>query len=490
MSEEEKNEGQLVEVNDDFSSRSESVTPKQNLSSWRMNSPMVQMGLVSCIVGCAAGIYCATNGLGVATYSAKTVNTTIAVGDVLWVFSSLFAGSFIELLSPRICMAIGALAYPIYTCQYWIYDKTGNTGAVIALGGVVAGILFGPLWSTQNYLVTSYATESTKGLYVAINWSIINIGASIGALIAIGLNASHTAKSANVGWDLYLVFICINMVGVFLSFFLKHPKDIVRNDGTKIAVFKDVSLKANLHRLGSCFKEKRILVMILPLFTAETILSCAAGLNGFLFNVRTRTLNNFSFWFVQIPMAFVLYSLLDKKGLSRRTRGYLGLLLTTVFVTAFFVGFYIMYGAWGPKYFHPDRPDFIALSIDWTETKFGGTFVLYVVAGIAYGLFMDFRLWVIGAFSNDPEKLSNYSSIVPALQACGISVGFGINASGISIDKIMAVWFAIYMVSIPLLFFSIKWYVVESNYHLEDNVIVPKDFEDADQALRFVASNP
>lgn len=475
---------ELIEVKPQNSSSEQDISEGQfdvqytHLSSFRWGSPFVQMLWCSAIVGCTAGLYCATNGLGAGGGKpgyAQVANIDTAIGDVLWLFSSLFAGTLINKLGPNVCMVLGSLAYPMYISGFWFYDKLGIGYYSYLVSGVAAGILFGFLWTTQNYLVTCYATENHKGFFVACNWGVINLGAALGSVIAIGVSKDKTERSAGVPWYLYLIFIIINLGGAVMAIFLKHPKNVVRNDGSKIAVFQNRTLKENLVALKQSLMERRIQLMILPLFSAETILAPAANLNGFMFNVRSRTLNNFSFWAVQIPGAFALYFLLDQKGKSRKMRGYMGLGLTYFFVNCFFIGFYIMYGAWGKAKFDPASPESELPDLDWSMKTYAGPYAWYVCGGIAFGLFLDMRLWIIGAFSNDPQKLSLYSGVIPACQAGGIALAFGLNATSLSFTSIMAIWYVFYMASLPCLILCIKWYITDTNYFAEQDVIVPQE---------------
>ncbi|ODV97034.1 hypothetical protein PACTADRAFT_39707 [Pachysolen tannophilus NRRL Y-2460] len=462
-----------------------SEAPVVHLKKWRWKSPEVQMMWCSFLVACTAGLYVAINGLrnnGKINSSTYTQNTDIstAIGNAVWVLSSLVAGATLNSLGPRWSMAIGALGYPMYISGFWFYGSVGTEGAkywIFLVSGLGAGLLFGFLWAVQNYLVNCYAKENEKGLYVALNWSIIKSGAVVGSLIGLCLSTNATSNSEAAPWYLYLIFICINVVAIFGSFFLCDPSEVRRSDNSKVAVFKKRTLKEELIVLKNALMERRIQLMILPLFCAEVSLAPCSSANAFIFNVRTKSLNNLCYWIVQIPGAFILHKILDRKGVPRKTRAYWGLLYIYVFITATFLGFYIMYGAWGgeaafSKSLSSDEyPD-----IDWTEKRYAGPFIWYLCCGVSFGALLNYRLWLIGAMSNDPKVLGTYSGLVPAFQAAGIALAFGIASTTISYTSMFAIWWVLLMVSLPCMFLVIKYYVTDTNYFKEDDVYVPAEY--------------
>lgn len=67
------------------------------------------------------------------------------------------------------------------------------SGFVIAAGAIL-GICAGLLWTAQGSLMLSYPTESQKGQFISIFWSIFNLGGVVGAAVSLGINFDSTAS--------------------------------------------------------------------------------------------------------------------------------------------------------------------------------------------------------------------------------------------------------------------------------------------------------
>ena len=69
----------------------------------------------------------------------------------------------------------------------------GAKGFVIAAGAIL-GVCAGLLWTAQGSLMLAYPTESEKGRFVGIFWSIFNLGAVVGAAVSLGQNFHSTVR--------------------------------------------------------------------------------------------------------------------------------------------------------------------------------------------------------------------------------------------------------------------------------------------------------
>ena len=65
------------------------------------------------------------------------------------------------------------------------------SGFVIGMGAVL-GICAGLLWTAQGSLMLAYPTESQKGRFIGIFWSIFNLGGVVGASVSLGQNFHST----------------------------------------------------------------------------------------------------------------------------------------------------------------------------------------------------------------------------------------------------------------------------------------------------------
>jgi sugar phosphate permease len=70
-----------------------------------------------------------------------------------------------------------------------------NTGAFVVASGAVLGVSAALSWTAQSSLMLAYPTESQKGLFISIFWSMYNMGGVIGAIMPLGANF-HSAVRA------------------------------------------------------------------------------------------------------------------------------------------------------------------------------------------------------------------------------------------------------------------------------------------------------
>jgi len=63
-----------------------------------------------------------------------------------------------------------------------------NAGPFNIASGAILGIGAGFLWTAQGSLMLAYPTENNKGKFIAIFWSIFNLGGVVGAAVSLGQN--------------------------------------------------------------------------------------------------------------------------------------------------------------------------------------------------------------------------------------------------------------------------------------------------------------
>ena len=63
-----------------------------------------------------------------------------------------------------------------------------NASGFVIGAGAVLGVCAGLLWTAQGSLMLAYPTESQKGKFIAIFWSIFNLGGVVGAAVSLGQN--------------------------------------------------------------------------------------------------------------------------------------------------------------------------------------------------------------------------------------------------------------------------------------------------------------
>lgn len=131
------------------------------------------------------GVIMSLGGAGQETaYLADVSN--IALCAVFTVFC-LVAPACLNYFGLRPMLCFGGVGYAAYAASLWCYNHTGNTGFVI-FGGAWNGLSAAALWQAEGTAITAYAAEGMKGFYISIMWSILNVGAIIGAAIPLAQN--------------------------------------------------------------------------------------------------------------------------------------------------------------------------------------------------------------------------------------------------------------------------------------------------------------
>lgn len=219
-------------------------------------------------------------------------------------------------------------------------------------------------------------------MYMTIQWVLCETGSTIAAIVALGINMQVDPDTQDAGAPnaVYIVFVIIQVTAMALALLLLvRPKNVVRSDGTKLAIFQASTMKNELLGIWNMVTDIKFMMLLPAIFAAEMALALQSSLNAFYFNLRTRSLNNVMFNFIQIPASFIMTWILDSPRFGqRKTRALIGITvmsLVTLGICAAEAGWLavndISRNAPGP-------------SVDWTDSAFPGPFVIYVIYGSVY----------------------------------------------------------------------------------------------------------
>jgi hypothetical protein len=94
-------------------------------------------------------------------------NNSSTILYALFAVFSLFSGSVVNFLGPRLTLASGGIGYSLLCVSYWSYNHTVNKGFVY-LAGAACGIAAAFLWSAEGAMIISLPLENDKGRYISI----------------------------------------------------------------------------------------------------------------------------------------------------------------------------------------------------------------------------------------------------------------------------------------------------------------------------------
>lgn len=286
----------------------------------------------------------------------------------------------------------------------------------------------------------SYPEEKNKGKFVAIFWALFNFGGILGSVIALGLNLGNQAGGVSTGT--YTAFVVVMLVGIAASLLLASPSNVVRPDGTCVAISKASDWKTELKGVLLVWKEWRMIYLIPAFLASNWFYAYQFRVNAVYFDASARALNGTMYWGLQILGSMLIGLLLDYQGLNRRSRGLVGLVVICVITMAVWAGGFVFQLTFDNSY---DSP------IGWKHPNFGGPFVLFMLYGFADSIYQSYLYWLMGAMSNDPSLLARYAGFYKAMQSAGAAISYGIDAADIPLRWECLICWILVFISFPLI---------------------------------------
>ncbi|TVU06418.1 hypothetical protein EJB05_49631, partial [Eragrostis curvula] len=420
------------------------TSPVVRHSYLRYNSPLVQVSLVGMVCFCCPGMFNALNGLGgggqLDHTTADNANTTLYA--CFAVFGVLGGGAY-NLLGPRPTLLLGALTYPLYTASFLYYNHRRSQVFPVAAGGIL-GTGAGFLWAAQGATVVSYPPPNRRGSYISLFWCLLNLG-GLGGLLPFFFNYHREIGAASVNDSTYIAFMVVMLLGASLAMLVLPPTRIVRDDDTRATEFTYSSVATEGAEMLRLFANWRML-LVLPAAWASNFIHTYQlnNVNGLLFTLRTRGLNNVFYGGAQMLGSAGIGYFLDVGFASRRKRGLVGVLIVALLGTAIWGGglanqLRYIDGKWeGPIDFKDGR-------------RYAGPFLLYFSYGLLDATFQSLIYWIIGALANDTQILSRYVGFFKGVQSAGAAVAWQVDAHKTPLMFQLIVNWALMCVSYPLL---------------------------------------
>jgi hypothetical protein len=222
----------------------------------------------------------------------------------------------------------------------------------------------------------------------------------LGGLLPFSLNYNSGDEAKNVSDSTYIAFMAFMLVGAALTMLVLPPARIVRDDGTKatrVTFSSPATEGAEILKLFANWK----MLLVLPAAWASNFFYTYQfnNVNGGLFTLRTKGLNNVFYWGAQMIGSAGIGYFLDFGFASRRKRGLFGVVAVAVVGTAI----------WGGGLANQLKYTSVPLSdpIDFKEGhRYAGPFLLYFSYGLLDAMFQSLIYWIIGALANDSQILS------------------------------------------------------------------------------------
>lgn len=186
-----------------------------------------------------------------------------------------------------------------------------------------------------------------------------------------------------------------------LTLAILHPSKVVRDDGSSCTNIKYSSVSIEAVEILKLFLNWKMLLMVPAAWASNFFYSYQFNnVNGALFDLRTRGLNNVFYWGAQMIGSVMIGYLMDFSFKSRRMRGLVGIGVVALVGTGIWAGGL----ANQLRYSRNDKPT--RLDFKDSGSAFAGPFVLYFSYGLQDAMFQSMIYWVIGALADDSETLS------------------------------------------------------------------------------------
>jgi MFS family permease len=385
----------------------------------------VQLVMVSFVCFLCPGMYNALSGLGgggqLGQYKSVVDNATVALYSCFAVIG-FFSGTVTNRLGAKWTLAIGGIGYGLYSGSLLSFNHNRNGDFVIAAGAIL-GVCASFLWSAQGVIMMAYATEQTKGRYIATFWAIFNFGGVIGAIIPLAqtINSSNTGS---VGDGTYAAFMVLMFLGALLALLLLPSKKVIKADGYNVVVRERPTWFGEFFALFKLLKEEPFIILLFPMFWSSNWFYTYQQnqVNLVRFNIRTRALNSLLYWLAQIVGALTWALILDIKRWQRKSRA-------RVYHAVLFIVALAIWGG-GIKFqivLENTPADFVPL--DWTDESFLGPMFLYMFYGAFDAMWQTYVYWLMGALTNSTRKLALYAGFYKGIQSAGAAVIWRLDAN-------------------------------------------------------------
>ncbi|KAH7914440.1 major facilitator superfamily domain-containing protein [Hygrophoropsis aurantiaca] len=418
--------------------------------------PVTQVIMLGFTCFLCPGIYNALTGLG----GGGQVDATISANSLSALYAALaffafFAGTVNNIIGPRRTLLIGTTGYALYIGSYLAINIHPNAGDFVVASGAFLGVTAAFLWTAQGSLLLSYATEAQKGTFICIFWAIFSMGAVVGSAVSFGQNFHLTDNS--VGNGTYIGFLILALIGIVIPLLMADVEKMTRTDGSKIVIARHPTWKTEFYGLWVSLTTDPSVLLLFPMFFASNYFYTWQfnDYNSALFNIRARSLNNFVYWVAQIMGSAAIGVTLDTHRFRRRTRAFVGwfVLLAGAFLVHIWAYFYQR------TYTRQSIPP-NARKMDIYDSAFPSHVWLMIFNGLLDAMWQTMTMWIIGAMSNDTNKLAVFSGFYHSMQAAGAAGVWRLDAVGTPYMSIfLSTWClvaAALILALPMIYYRIK----------------------------------
>lgn len=344
-------------------------------------------------------------------------NQSMAV-YIAFTISTIFAPTIVNKIGCRCAISTGICCYGAVVVSGLIFFLTGQSPALVVLGGAILGLGAGLLWTGQGRLILEYSTPTNRGQVFAIFWSLYRCASISGGILTFTYFSQHADTQGSVG--LYVIFLACIVLGALATLLLKDPKEVRAAGGlpepedatwTEASRARDdaeaedpeteavSTWMSEMSETLRFYSSTPMLLMAMMFWTSggnePFILS---GFTARWFEARTTGMEMVIYFSCSVLGSIATGQLLD--GFAKRNRTRFGalttlMLATTVHLTAFILAFFV-------EYQHvPVGFDGFSLSDPHVILPT----VAFALWGLSDAMINSFLYWMIGLlYESGPDK--------------------------------------------------------------------------------------
>ncbi|KAJ1731749.1 hypothetical protein LPJ61_002380 [Coemansia biformis] len=397
-------------------------------------SALTQVVLVGFVCFLCPGMFNAVSGLGGGGQLDTTAanNASTALYSTFIVFG-VAGGGIVNLCGVRWTIFVSGFTYALYSASYIFLNHHPRDPSFTIASGALLGAGAGVLWAAQGLIMTSYSREEEKGRFIAIFWTIFNLGGVLGGILPFAINYNSDKDSLSDG--VYIAFVVLECLGACMGLTLAPPAKVKRLDGTSVVLAESTSPAREAVEIVKLFLNPTMLALLPMCFTSNFFYTYQFNrINAGLFNIRTRGFNNIFYWGSQMVGSCLISLLLDTPRFKRKVRGFLAFAVVFVFFNSIWGGSLALHNKY-PQGIEPGS------RIDFKESsKASGAIVLYVLCGASDALFQSLAYWIIASLTRDNQKLSRYVGFYKGIQSLGSTVAWQLDIKVSPLTQLITNW--------------------------------------------------
>ncbi|CDK28008.1 unnamed protein product [Kuraishia capsulata CBS 1993] len=439
----------------------------------KLRTPIFAAFCVGMTAFACPGIFGALNGLGAgggADASTSNIANAITFGTIA--VGGFLTGSITNQIGVKQALIIGASFYSPYAAAMYVTNYHPTNKWFMPFAAFLLGCSAAFLWITSAAILLGYAEHHNKGKAMSMKISLQHLGASIGGMIALGMNHEKTSSRV-ITRATYLVLTFVMLVGIPFAFLLPTPKQIRRSDGSAVVLEKQPSLWKEFGVLIKLLKTWEVITLLPILMYNQWYLSYQWTFNASYFTVRGRALNSFLFYVFGMIGSWLTGLFLDGSFRGRKSKARAAFVAVNFFAASSWILAIVIAKKWENK----------TELYDWGTGGYGLGCFMFCLWGFMDAGVNTLLYWVVGGLSDNVNQLSILSGVINGVGSLGSAMAFVMSAKNVSLVAQCAVNVGLYFFGVPF-FGVVTWHVKDDKALFDDSA--DSNSEDFDKIVESV----